>query len=467
MRPPLLRSKVVKHYMLVVCVGGTLLGLSLTCSGQSCQPYWTRTSASVDGMAVHDNSLRVFDDGAGTKLYASGVIRYVGDPTPRTGVFRWDGWSWEVLSAGLPNGAQEYGPWLRVLDEGQGPQLYAVGSHIPEGGPPRVSWVARWAGSQWVPANPEWYNRDLGITAWTSADLGVGIRVFGIRHAAQGTVGELIEWIGGTWVSRGSSNGSIYEAILYDDGTGPGLYVSGSFNQIGGIAARGIARWNGSQWFSLGTGIAFTVREMAIYNDGRGPALYVVGGGTKAGGMPVSNIARWDGSTWEDVGGGTGSCVGCPSTLYAVEVFDDGTGPGLYVGGYMSSAGCVPASGIARWDGRTWSPLGSGVAGFYLEEFTAYNDPLRGPSLFVANTSNLPTHVGGGYAPGIAQWVGCPNCYANCDLSAAAPTLNVADFTCFLRKYALRDPYANCNVDAAIDIADFACFLQRFAAGCP
>jgi hypothetical protein len=28
------------------------------------------------------------------------------------------------------------------------------------------------------------------------------------------------------------------------------------------------------------------------------------------------------------------------------------------------------------------------------------------------------------------------SCYANCDSSTASPVLNVADFTCFLQKYA-------------------------------
>src|SRR3954471_18057472 len=61
-------------------------------------------------------------------------------------------------------------------------------------------------------------------------------------------------------------------------------------------------------------------------------------------------------------------------------------------------------------------------------------------------------------------------CYANCDGSTAAPVLNVADFTCFLQKFAAGDPYANCDGSTAaptLNVADFTCFLQRFAAGCP
>jgi probable HAF family extracellular repeat protein len=62
-----------------------------------------------------------------------------------------------------------------------------------------------------------------------------------------------------------------------------------------------------------------------------------------------------------------------------------------------------------------------------------------------------------------------PPCYANCDGSTTAPVLNVADFTCFLQKYAAADPYANCDgstTQPILNVGDFTCFLQKFAAGC-
>jgi hypothetical protein len=60
-------------------------------------------------------------------------------------------------------------------------------------------------------------------------------------------------------------------------------------------------------------------------------------------------------------------------------------------------------------------------------------------------------------------------CYANCDSSTTAPTLNVADFTCFLQRFAGGESYANCDQSTTaptLNVADFTCFLQRFAAGC-
>ena len=60
-------------------------------------------------------------------------------------------------------------------------------------------------------------------------------------------------------------------------------------------------------------------------------------------------------------------------------------------------------------------------------------------------------------------------CYPNCDGSTAPPILNVADFTCFLNRFAAGAPYANCDgstTPPVLNVADFTCFLNAFAAGC-
>ncbi len=62
------------------------------------------------------------------------------------------------------------------------------------------------------------------------------------------------------------------------------------------------------------------------------------------------------------------------------------------------------------------------------------------------------------------------SCFANCDNSGSAPVLNVADFTCFLGKFASGDNSANCDGSVSqpvLNVADFGCFLTKFAAGCP
>ncbi|MEX2219847.1 MAG: hypothetical protein WD749_13935 [Phycisphaerales bacterium] len=68
------------------------------------------------------------------------------------------------------------------------------------------------------------------------------------------------------------------------------------------------------------------------------------------------------------------------------------------------------------------------------------------------------------------QPAGPAACYANCDNSTQAPVLNVADFGCFLTRYAAGEAYANCDESTqppVLNVADFGCFLTKYAAGCP
>src|SRR5580765_3806118 len=59
------------------------------------------------------------------------------------------------------------------------------------------------------------------------------------------------------WISLNPSipgpNGSVYAAVM--DGSG-NLYIGGSFSVAGATNAYRIAKWNGSSWSALGSGIS-------------------------------------------------------------------------------------------------------------------------------------------------------------------------------------------------------------------
>ena len=100
-----------------------------------------------------------------------------------------------------------------------------------------------------------------------------------------------------------------------------------------------------------------SVRALTVFDDGGGPALYAGGDFTTAGGVAANRIAKWDGSSWTALGSGMNNDV------HALAVFDDGGGPALYAGGAFTTAGGVAANRIAKWDGSSWSALGSGMTG--------------------------------------------------------------------------------------------------------
>ena len=90
----------------------------------------------------------------------------------------------------------------------------------------------------------------------------------------------------------------------------------------------------------------------ALADDGA--YLYAAGAFTNAGGTMVSGIARWDGASWTSLGsglarlamGGTGPIAGTGTALVR-------NGNDLYVGGMFILAGGKISSGIARWNGPT------------------------------------------------------------------------------------------------------------------
>jgi trimeric autotransporter adhesin len=71
----------------------------------------------------------------------------------------------------------------------------------------------------------------------------------------------------------------------------------------------------------------------------------------RGGGVVAGGIARWNGRSWSSLGGGVAGRV------YSVAV----KGNDVYVGGLFNSAGGVAARNIARWDGAKWWPLGEGA----------------------------------------------------------------------------------------------------------
>jgi hypothetical protein len=107
----------------------------------------------------------------------------------------------------------------------------------------------------------------------------------------------------------------------------------GCFTTTGGSTANSIAKWNGSAWSPLGSGMNGPVSALAV-SDG---ALYVGGYFTTAGGSTASNIAKWDRSSWSALGSGmTGA-----DYPYVVALAVSGTD--LYAGGGSAAGGKVSA----------------------------------------------------------------------------------------------------------------------------
>src|SRR5262245_29483391 len=120
-------------------------------------------------------------------------------------------------------------------------QVYVNGAFLSAGGLP-VTNLACWTG-EWKPIFPR-----LAYSTTTFA-TGNSYLFINAPDGADSYLSTLYAWDGTNLISLNVTNevGRIW--AFGDD-----LYVAGYFTNIAGIAARGIAHWNGTNWSALGTG---------------------------------------------------------------------------------------------------------------------------------------------------------------------------------------------------------------------
>src|SRR3989441_691464 len=175
------------------------------------------------------------------------------------------------------------------------------------------------------------------------------------------------------------------------------LYVGGFYQNAAGIAlCDRLCRWNSttSTWSSIGgaqfNGNSSAVRALAVYNG----ELYVGGEFTNAAGITGANsIAKWNGTTW--------SIVGSPSALANnVQALAAYCGD-LYVGGTFTTAAGIPgADRFVKWDGTNYSIVGGATAiSSFVNALGAYKGSLYVGGIFTSAGGNTN-------ANGIAEWVG-------------------------------------------------------------
>lgn len=325
-------------------------------AGGSCEPSWLPGFGGQPGVSggfsTSVSAIAAFDSGNGPILVVAGDFTAAGGSSA-AGIARWDGAEWSPLGSGIDGQANA----LAVFDDGSGggPALYVGGSFTLAGGVPANN-IARWDGSSWSP-------------------VGAG---------------------------TGGPFPTVFSLAVFSSTIGgvPSLYAGGSFTSAGGVAASRIARWNGVSWSPLGAGVNGTVRALTTWNGvaGTAPSLFVGGEFTNAGGLSTSRIARWTGSTWLTVGSGVNSQV---LALTGIDGTWAGGGPCLFAGGDFTSAGATAANRVARWSGSTWSALGSGANGSVVS--LATYDAGSGRELFMGGAF---TTAGGVAVGSLARWNG-------------------------------------------------------------
>ena len=164
----------------------------------------------------------------------------------------------------------------------------------------------------------------------------------------------------GAWSALGSGvDNKVWSLALGGDGT---LYAGGDFRVAGGNPAVGVASWNGTSWAQVGSGLDDSVIGSRLVSSLQvaGGLLYAAGSFTRSGPGPADDtgLAVFDGTTWSAVGGGVRPRASGGEVLTLAVAGTD-----VVVGGQFDQAGPAPAddSNAAMWNGSSWSNLDGGV----------------------------------------------------------------------------------------------------------
>jgi trimeric autotransporter adhesin len=366
-----------------------------TNSTYNCLARWTGANwAIIPGDFAGSLPVVYSVESDGANIYVGGNFTGVGSVNS-TNIIGWNGSSWFSLGAGLggPNAS------VRALLS-KDDKLYAGGAFTNAAGILFTN-TAVWNGGSWSAwANANRSVRDL-ITDGANIYAGGEFSVIGGFSANR-----IAKWDGVSWSTLGAglqgfgvgATLAVYKLAFDADGR---LYAAGNFNAVDGVGASHIAVWDGANWSGLGgnksKGMTHFIGNVNTFLVD-GSDLYVGGIFTEAGNLAVNSIARWDGTNWSALNGGlTGTFTTgvAPSTLGMAFL-----GPYLYIGGNFTSAGSVPAKGIAGWDGNNWFNLGDADTTVR----ALANDGGLGLNYLYAGGSF--TNIGGAFSPGFAVWDG-------------------------------------------------------------
>ena len=258
-----------------------------------------------------------------------------------------------VTSMFTPNTTFEYD--VNAFFEYEGDLIAGGWFWIAPGAP--AKYVARWDGINWHPMGPGTWQ---GAYAFTSfhGDLIAGTS-------------------GGMPVQRWTASNEQWETLSPNFGQvralaeyNGELYAGGLFNFGGAI---NIARWDGAAWLPVAGGLNGFVRALIVYNN----ELFIGGDFTYSS----SHIVRWDGTQLSVpasgiIGGG----------IHALTIHQ----------GDLIAAGLFGNGDVRRWNGTSWSNLGTGLSS-YVYSLASYNGQLYAGARYINVMPNYPE---------VARWNG-------------------------------------------------------------
>ncbi len=364
-----------------------ILSLISLTSNQVCAQTWQPVGGGTNNSS---HGMVVWDN----KLINLGSFN-----SPFNRVAAWDGTSWSDLGGGVGIVARAGCVWngnLVVVGDFWNNFQPCVG----------CNGVAVWDGTSWT-ALDNGFNNDVLTCTVHNGDLYIG----GDFTQADGVpCSRVVRWdeTANEFISLGTPSTFDNDVRCMTSFQGE-LWVGGDFNNVdGNPPSDGLVKWDDatSSWIGgnfgvdLVGGVNETVRVLYVNpNDGNlymgGEFPELIDGNAGVVDYNMSGIAMYDGSSWTPLG------TGLNEYCRAINEYNGK----LIAGGYFTTAGGVPANKIAKWDGTSWSAMGGGFDGVGIDEYVksamswngtffaggAYTQAEGGPMNYIAQWYEAPT----------------------------------------------------------------------------
>ncbi len=276
----------------------------------------------------------------GSNLYATWNYHAGGVAT--SSVMMWDGSTWSAVVS----------PAFSALVASPGGELYACSSYPAS----QLGAVERGMVFKLNAATNSW----TMIGDFPTEVYALAVAANGDLYAAgnPGVLGSVARWNGTAWAALDTATHMGTVDALATDGTN--VYASYTiFGSTPDLNQHPVMKWNGATWSALGSGLSggsqsnFGFPGVSVHGSiwalaVSGSTVYVGGDFALAGGLPSPHIARWDGTAWSSLG------TGLNETVQTLAVSPAGT---VYAGGSFTAVG-DSSKPIDRFGAYTFRPTG-------------------------------------------------------------------------------------------------------------
>lgn len=365
----------------LMCVMVTMLSVATPRdSVAQCGGRWLASPVEVSpGQLGTVSAFLVMPNG---DVIVAGYFRQIGDVTVNH-IARWNGSQWSSLGSGVDEGGIFA---LALMPNGD----IIAGGYFQRAGGVVARNIARWNGLEWAPLGLGITGTDTHVGALVVMPNGNLVAGGNFIYAGGQDVRYIAQWDGLSWSGFGSGmTGPVSALALLPNGN---LVAGGSFTMAGGVYVHRIAMWSGTHWSGFGYGMNDSVADIRILRSGD---LIAAGVFTLASNVNATGVARWNGAEWSAMGDGLSG--GLFPIVQSVTELENGD---LIASGNFLTSGNVPVNRIARWNGSTWTSLGTGASGSGVRSVSAIAALASGELI----AGGEFTEIGNVISPHFARW---------------------------------------------------------------